>query len=216
VWRCKTQDATKAIQEPPAGAIEKSSRVEAEVGGRSEDLRWRTLLCGCRAAKHAAYLGPTHAARAAVEVVREADATIRTKVKAILASQAAKNEFLTDLAAFDRFLREHDEFLREMVGRRHRPRRRSRLFRQEPLPVDAARAVPLPELLERYGVDLRTRGARLVGHCPFHDDARPSLEVNTHKGLWHCFPCGIGGDGIAFVMQLKALGFAEAVREVVG
>jgi hypothetical protein len=161
-------------------------------------------------------LGTTHAARAAAENLFEADADLRLKAKALLASQVAKNEFLTDLGAFDRYLREHYEFLLEMARRQRRRPRRLRRDRRDPLPVDVARRVPIAQLLETYGVQLRTRGSRLVGHCPFHDDARPSLDVNARKGLWHCFPCGIGGDGITFVMRLKALGFAEAVREVVG
>src|SRR5690242_2757587 len=57
---------------------------------------WRTLLRSCRAAGDAAYLGPTGAAQAAVEVLRQADPSLRIKVKCVLASQAAKNEFLTD------------------------------------------------------------------------------------------------------------------------
>jgi hypothetical protein len=181
-----------------------------------EASKWRTLLHSCRAARNAAYLGTVHAARAAVECLFEADADLRLKAKALLASQAAKNEFLADLAAFDRFLREHDKLLLEMA-RRQRPRlRRPLRDGRDPLPVNAARGVPIAQLLETYGVKLRPRGSRLVGHCPFHDDTHPSLEVNAQKGLWHCFPCGKGGDGITFVMRLKALGFAEAVREVVG
>jgi hypothetical protein len=181
-----------------------------------EALKWRTLLRSCRAARNAAYLGTTHAVRAAVEDLFDADADLRLKAKALLASQAAKNEFLTDLRAFDRFLREHDEFLLEMARRQRRRPRQPRRDRIDPLPVDVARRVPIAQILETYGVELRQRGSRLVGHCPFHDDARPSLEVNARKGLWHCFPCGVGGDGITFVMRLKALGFAQAVREVVG
>jgi hypothetical protein len=178
-----------------------------------EALKWRTLLRSCRAARDAAYLGTTHAARAAVEDLFEADADLRLKAKALLASQAAKNQFLTDLRAFDRFLREHEEFLLEIAQRQ----RRRRPFRggRDPLPVNVAREVPIAQLIETYGVKLHSRGSRLLGHCPFHDDAHPSLEVNAQKGVWHCFPCGMGGDGITFVMRLKAVGFAEAVREVV-
>jgi hypothetical protein len=161
-------------------------------------------------------LSPIQAARAAAEAVREADPRLQILVKAILAAQAAKNEFYTDQGAFDRFLREHDEFLEEMAVHRIRRLRGRRAGWREPLPVAAARGMPLPQLLERHGIHLRARGSRLVGRCPFHEDAHPSLQVDKAKGLWHCFPCGMGGDGIAFVMRLKALGFAEAIREVVG
>jgi DNA primase len=69
--------------------------------------------------------------------------------------------------------------------------------------------------MTRYGVELRRAGRELVGQCPVHDDHRPSLRVSPGKNLWYCFPCGFGGDAIAFVMRLDGLGFAEAVREVV-
>ena len=83
-----------------------------------------------------------------------------------------------------------------------------------PLPLAAARAVPLDVVAEHLGLDLFRCGRELITHCPFHDDHDPSLRLNITKGLWYCFPCNLGGDGIALVMGLKNLTFAEAVREL--
>jgi DNA primase len=91
-------------------------------------------------------------------------------------------------------------------------RRRNLTERREQLPVEAARAIPITEVLARYGVTAR-RGMRPL--CPFHDDGHAdSFAVSPRKNVWHCFVCGVGGDGITFVMKYKGLDFAAAVREL--
>ena len=37
------------------------------------------------------------------------------------------------------------------------------------------RDVPLRQLVEAYGVELKGSGDNLLGLCPFHDDKSPSL-----------------------------------------
>jgi DNA primase len=36
--------------------------------------------------------------------------------------------------------------------------------------------------------------------------------VNPHKGIFHCFGCGVGGDAFGFLMRQDKLAFPEAVR----
>jgi len=60
--------------------------------------------------------------------------------------------------------------------------------------------------------DLRRVGSRWVGLCPFHDERTPSFSVESDRGLYHCFGCGVGGDAIAFVRETEALDFAEAIE----
>jgi DNA primase len=60
--------------------------------------------------------------------------------------------------------------------------------------------------------DLRRVGSRWVGLCPFHDERTPSFSVETSKGVYHCFGCGVGGDSIGFVQETEALPFVEAVE----
>lgn len=46
-------------------------------------------------------------------------------------------------------------------------------------------------LLERHGIHLtRPRGTVL---CLFHQEKTPSLSIDTERGLFHCFGCGVGG-----------------------
>jgi DNA primase len=53
-----------------------------------------------------------------------------------------------------------------------------------------------------------------MARCPFHDDKTPSLSLSPEKGVWHCFSCGRGGDGIGLFMELRRLNFADAVWEL--
>jgi hypothetical protein len=145
-----------------------------------------------------------------------ADTTTRIATAAVLASQGAKGKFRSDLRTFWEELESDDAFRREMVTKRPAlvRRFRPRQDRRGPLPVEAARAVPILDLFERYGHQLRRVGAEWMTRCPFHEDRRPSLRVRSAKGMWYCDPCGVGGDGLGFVMRLKGIDFAGAVREV--
>lgn len=65
----------------------------------------------------------------------------------------------------------------------------------EKLPITAAKeAVTVANLAELLSGPGERRGKRIFFRCPLHDDNDPSLGVDTEKNLWHCFPCGIGGD----------------------
>lgn len=65
-------------------------------------------------------------------------------------------------------------------------------------------------------------GLRLIGHgrwrsaiCPFHDDTRPSLRVNTENGAYRCMVCGAkGGDVLAFHRERHGLSFVQAARDL--
>ena len=50
--------------------------------------------------------------------------------------------------------------------------------------------------------------------CPFHDEKTPSFSVNTQKGFYHCFGCGVSGDAIRFLMDYDNLPFPEAVERL--
>ena len=50
--------------------------------------------------------------------------------------------------------------------------------------------------------------------CPFHDEKTPSFSVNTQKGFYHCFGCGVSGDAIRFLMDYDNLPFPEAIEQL--
>ncbi len=42
-------------------------------------------------------------------------------------------------------------------------------------------------------ISLRRQGRNFVGLCPWHDDTRPSLQVNPERQSFKCWVCDIGG-----------------------
>ncbi|WP_299211976.1 CHC2 zinc finger domain-containing protein [uncultured Tateyamaria sp.] len=41
--------------------------------------------------------------------------------------------------------------------------------------------------------------------CPFHDDTKPSLKVNTERNIFNCFACEAGGNILEFVRDMDGL-----------
>jgi len=52
------------------------------------------------------------------------------------------------------------------------------------------------------------------GLCPFHAEKTPSFSVSPAKGVYYCFGCGAGGDGIKFLREIEHLDFTEAVERL--
>jgi DNA primase len=63
-------------------------------------------------------------------------------------------------------------------------------------------------------VNLVKKGREMVGLCPFHDDHRPSMNVNAVKQIFKCFACGVGGDVFKFVQMREGLSFSGAVERL--
>ena len=60
-------------------------------------------------------------------------------------------------------------------------------------------------------ISLRREGRLYKGLCPWHDDSRPSLQVNPERQTYKCWVCDIGGDVFSFVMQREGVSFPEAL-----
>lgn len=71
-------------------------------------------------------------------------------------------------------------------------------------------AIDIVDLVGRH-IPLRRQGRNYVGLCPWHDDSRPSLQVNPERQSWRCWVCGIGGDVFSFVMKMDGVSFPEAL-----
>lgn len=70
--------------------------------------------------------------------------------------------------------------------------------------------IDIVSLISDY-IQLKKTGNNHVGLCPFHQEKTPSFTVSDSKGIFHCFGCGVGGDGVSFIMKKEGLGFPEAV-----
>jgi DNA primase len=72
-------------------------------------------------------------------------------------------------------------------------------------------AVDIVDLVGSY-VQLRRQGRNFVGLCPWHDDSRPSMQVNPDRQSFKCWVCDLGGDVFSFVMKAEGLEFREALE----
>ena len=72
-------------------------------------------------------------------------------------------------------------------------------------------SIDIVDLVGSY-LPLQRQGHAYVATCPWHDDARPSLQVNPARQSWKCWVCDIGGDIYSFVMQQEGLEFREALE----
>ncbi|MBK8261567.1 MAG: DNA primase [Nannocystis sp.] len=73
--------------------------------------------------------------------------------------------------------------------------------------------IDIVDLVGRY-VGLRRSGKNFSACCPFHDERTPSFYVNPDRRSYKCFGCGVGGDGIDFVMRIEGKSFLEATRRL--
>jgi DNA primase len=62
--------------------------------------------------------------------------------------------------------------------------------------------------------ELRRRGARYTGLCPFHDERTPSFSVDPTANLYYCFGCQAGGDVFSFLQEKEGLDFRGAVEQL--
>ena len=72
-------------------------------------------------------------------------------------------------------------------------------------------AVDIVELVGSH-VQLRRQGRNYVALCPWHDDTRPSLQVNPERQSFKCWVCDIGGDVFSWVMRIEGVEFREALQ----
>ncbi len=72
-------------------------------------------------------------------------------------------------------------------------------------------AIDIVDLVGSH-IQLRRQGRNYVGLCPWHDDTRPSLQVNPERQSFKCWVCDIGGDVFSFVMKMEGVEFREALE----
>lgn len=72
-------------------------------------------------------------------------------------------------------------------------------------------AIDIVDLVQSY-LPLRREGRGFKALCPWHDDTRPSLQVNSERQSFKCWVCDIGGDIFSFVMKMEGVEFPEALK----
>ena len=101
------------------------------------------------------------------------------------------------------------------------------LFYKKPSPsknwedkVRYVRNIPILHICERLGIKARQETKHdWYAPCPCHDDDGENFHISPSKGksgLWYCFHCKRGGDGLSIYMEVKGYTFPEAVRVLTG
>ncbi len=91
---------------------------------------------------------------------------------------------------------------------------------QQPIPVPrddvkerVRDAVDIVDVVGSY-IALRRQGKAMTGLCPWHEDSRPSLQVNPERQTYRCWVCDVGGDVFSFVMRMEKVEFREALEQL--
>ena len=71
-------------------------------------------------------------------------------------------------------------------------------------------AIDIVDLVGNY-LALRREGRGFKALCPWHDDTRPSLQVNPERQSFKCWVCDIGGDIFSFIMKMEGVEFPQAL-----
>jgi DNA primase len=74
-------------------------------------------------------------------------------------------------------------------------------------------AAVIEEVVGEY-VNLKKRGANMLGLCPFHNEKTPSFIVSPAKGIYKCFGCGRAGNVVGFLMEHEGLGYVDALKNL--
>ena len=61
-------------------------------------------------------------------------------------------------------------------------------------------------------LQLRPLGPTFKCVCPFHDDHRPSMDVDPRRQRYRCWACGKHGDVFNFVQDYDKVTFPEALE----
>ena len=61
-------------------------------------------------------------------------------------------------------------------------------------------------------VKLKKVGKNYQALCPFHEEKTASFNVNSERGFYKCFGCGVSGTALTFLIEHDRLEFVDAVE----
>ena len=85
------------------------------------------------------------------------------------------------------------------------------MFYSDDIKEQIREKIDIVDLVGKY-LPLQRQGRLFVARCPWHDDRKPSLQVNPERQSFKCWVCDIGGDIFSFVMKMEGCDFPEAKR----
>jgi DNA primase len=76
-------------------------------------------------------------------------------------------------------------------------------------------AVPIEQVLDRYGVKLKRTGKELRGRCPIHKgEGTDTFHANTEKNAFHCFSCNAKGNVLDLVAVIENCSVRDAALKL--
>jgi len=79
--------------------------------------------------------------------------------------------------------------------------------------IDEILSLDIADVIGRH-IELKQKGTNFQGSCPFHKEKTPSLSVSPAKNVFKCFGCGVSGNAISFVKELKKTDFVGAIKSI--
>lgn len=69
----------------------------------------------------------------------------------------------------------------------------------------------ITDLANDYSLDVSKEGNVYRAYCPFHNDSgRPNFTIYPETNTYYCFACGVKGDRVQFVADMRGISRAEA------
>lgn len=75
-------------------------------------------------------------------------------------------------------------------------------------------AYNIVDYIQQSGVQLKQKGMKYSGLCPFHNEKTSSFYVDENYQNYKCFGCGAAGDLLNFVQKQENLDFFEALKKL--
>ncbi len=82
---------------------------------------------------------------------------------------------------------------------------------REALKQQVKEANDIVDVVSGY-IPLRPAGPTFKGLCPFHDDKKPSFDVDPRRQRYRCWACSKYGDVFGFVMEYEHVDFRDALE----
>lgn len=64
-------------------------------------------------------------------------------------------------------------------------------------------ALDFPAVLSHYGLEMVGTEPQVRVKCPFHDDHKPTCNINTERNIFNCFACHSSGNILDFVVMME-------------
>jgi len=79
------------------------------------------------------------------------------------------------------------------------------------LDIEKVNELPILQVAERLGIQMKRRGATVMAPCLWHDDHSPSMQVGGKMNTCHCYVCQQSHGVIDLVMEHEGMDFKCAM-----